>query len=111
MSLTENLGNFEPGDSDFSIEYIEINRDIIQTINRSTQTFTLVALDFSFLNTSLVTEITMGERMDGARNANPSLCSITIFDTINLCDSAMVIHNTMTTVVTNRRITYRSNTN
>lgn len=111
ITVTENLGNFGPGDSDYSIEYDEINGDIIYTLNGSTQTFTAVAPDFSFLNTGLATEITIGERMDGARNANPSLCGITIFDTSNLCDSALVFLNTMTTVVTNRRITYRSNPN
>lgn len=111
ITITENLGNFGPGDSDYSIEYDEINGDIIYTINGSTQTFSAVAPDFSFLNTGLATEITIGERMDGARNANPSLCGITIFDTSNLCDSALVFLNIMSSVVTNKQITYRTNPN
>lgn len=109
LTITQNLGNFAAGDSDYTIEYDEINGDLIYTVNGSTQTFSDVAPDFSFLDSSLASGITIGERMDGARKANPSLCAIAIYDTSNQCDSATVALNIMSSVITNKRITFRVN--
>ena len=109
LSITENLGNFGPGDSDYSVEYDEINGDIIYTLNGVTQTISDVAPDFSFIDDSLATDLIIGRRMDGAGRSTPSLCGITVLDTSNLCDSATVSLNMSTSVLTNKRITYRVN--
>lgn len=111
ISVTQTLGNFGPGDSDYSVEYDEINGDLIYTINGSTQTFSNVAPDFSFIDANQATDLTIGKQMDGSGSADPSLCNITIYDTSNLCDSATVYLNIMSSVVTNKRITYRINPN
>ena len=109
MRITENLGNFGPGDSDYRVEYDEINGDIIYTLNGVTQTISDVAPDFSFIDDSLATDLTIGRRMDGAGRSTPSLCGIAVLDTSNQCDTATVSLNMMTSVITNKRITNRVN--
>ena len=109
LSVTQTLGNFAAGDSDYSIEYDEINGDIIYSVNGSSQTFSNVAPDFSFIDSSLASDLTIGHQLDGSGSANPSLCGISVYDTSNQCDSATVALNIMSSVITNKRITFRIN--
>jgi len=108
-SYTRNLGNFLAGNVPYTVEYNESTGDIILTANGTTSIFTNVAPDNSPLNTALASSLVVGEYMDNAGSAFPSLCSISVTDTSRLCDTGLVIISTQAGVITNRRITYRVN--
>lgn len=108
--ITRNLGNFGPGLSEYSVVYSEISGEIIYTINGVTSVFS-VAPAFSPLNMGLAGNVTIGRFMDNSGTALPSLCSISITDSSSLCSLAEVVIRTNTSVITNKRITYRVNKN
>lgn len=105
-----NLGAFLSGNNPYTIEYDELTGDITYTANGTTNTFAL-APDYSPLNTALATQIHVGRFMDSSGSAIPSLCSIQFTDTSKLCDTGLVSLTIPTSVITNRRITYRVNRN
>ena len=109
-TYTQNLGGFLGGSNPYSIEYDELSGNIIYTANGTTTTFTL-APAYSPLNSGLATDIILGRFMDNAGAALPSLCSMEFVDSSKLCDTADVSIVIPTSLITNRRITYRVNGN
>ncbi len=110
-TYTQNLGNFISGNVPYSIEYQQITGDIILIANGTTTVFPNVAPDFSPLNSALATDLIIGEFMDNAARNDPSLCSMSIIDTSSRCDQGIVSITTQTSLITNKRITYRVNLN
>lgn len=110
QTYTQNLGGFLPGNNPYTIEYDELTGEIVYTANGTTTTFAL-APPFSPLNTALATDIIVGRFMDNAGSALPSVCSIEFVDASKLCDTATALLSIPTSVITNRRITYRVNPN
>ena len=110
QTYTQNLGGFLPGNVPYTIEYDELSGEIVYTANGTTTTFAL-APPFSPLNTALATDIVVGRFMDNSGSALPSVCSVEIVDSSKLCDTATVLLSIPTSVITNRRITYRVNPN
>lgn len=110
VALTVDLGSFGSGENDYIVEYDEVTGDIIYTRNGIVNTIAL-APDNSPLDTTLVTNITIGQFMDGGSSPDPSLCDISIIDTSKLCDIATVNLDVRATIITNRNITYRVNRN
>lgn len=106
-TYTQNLGNFLSGTANYIVEYDELTGDIIYTANGTTTTINNVAPDYSPLDTSLVVAPIVGRFMDNSGGPNPSLCKIAVTDTSKLCDTATVTINMTTSLITNRRITYR----
>lgn len=109
-TYTRNLGGFLPGNNPYTVEYDELTGDIIYTANGTTTTFNL-APPFSPLDTSLATDIEVGRFMDNAGSGLPSVCSVEFVDSSKLCNTATVAITIPTSVITNRRITYRVNGN
>lgn len=109
-TYTQNLGGFLPGNVPYRIEYDELTGDIIYTANGTTTTFNL-APPYSPLNTSLAGQIILGRFMDNSGRAQPSLCSTQFTDTSKLCDVGTVTIDIPTSMITNRRITFRVNRN
>ena len=107
-TYTQDLGGFLSGNNPYTIEYDEITGEIIYTANGTTTTFN-IAPAFSPLDASLATGLQIGRFMDNAGTALPSLCSIEFIDSSKLCDTASVLISIPTSVITNRRITYRVN--
>jgi hypothetical protein len=107
-TYTQNLGGFLPGNNPYTIEYDELTGDVIYTANGTTTLFNL-APPYSSLNSALATNITVGRFMDNAGTALPSLCSIEFTDSSKFCDLADVSVVIPTSLITNRRITYRVN--
>ncbi len=105
-NYTINLGNFLPGNVPYTVEYDELTGNVIYTANGTTTT-TNIAPPYSSLDVSLATDITIGRFMDNSGSALPSFCSIAFTDTSKLCDTGMVSIDITTSVITNRRITYR----
>ncbi|MGB5171943.1 Ig-like domain-containing protein [Eudoraea sp.] len=110
-TYTRTLGNFLGGNITYSIEYQELTGDIIYTANGVTTTLANVAPDYSPLDTSLVVDPVVGRFMDNAGGPDPSLCRVVFIDSSILCDVATATINTLTSVITNRKITYRVNKN
>lgn len=109
-TYTQNLGGFLGGNNPYVIEYDELTGDIIYTANGSTTTFNL-APPFSPLNSALATGLTIGRFMDNSGSGLPSVCSMQFTDSSKLCDTADVAIVIPTSIITNRRITYRVNGN
>jgi len=109
-TYTQDLGGFLGGSNPYSIEYDELTGDIIYTANGTTTTFNL-APAYSPLNSGLASDIILGRFMDNAGTALPSLCSMELVDSSKLCDTADVSIVIPTSLITNRRITYRVNGN
>jgi hypothetical protein len=109
-TYTQNLGGFLSGSNPYTIEYDELTGDIIYTANATTITFNL-APPYSSLNSGLSSDIVLGRFMDNAGAPLPSLCSMEFIDSSKLCDTADVSIVIPTSVITNRRITYRVNGN
>jgi hypothetical protein len=109
-TYTQNLGGFLSGSNPYTIEYDALTGNIIYTANATTTTFNL-APPYSELNSGLSTDILVGRFMDNAGLPLPSLCSIVFTDSSKLCDTADVSIVIPTSVITNRRITYRVNGN
>jgi hypothetical protein len=109
-TYSQNLGGFLSGNNPYTVEYDELSGDIIYTANGTTTTFNL-APPFSPLNTSLATGVEIGRFMDNSGSGSPSLCSVEFVDSSKLCDTATVFVTIPTTIITNRRITYRVNRN
>lgn len=109
-TYSQNLGGFLSGNNPYTIEYDELTGDVIYTANGSTTTFNL-APPYSPLNTSLSSQIQVGRFMDNSGSGTPSLCSIAFTDASKLCDVGTVTIDIPTSVITNRRITYRVNRN
>lgn len=110
-TYTRNLGGFLAGNVTYSIEYQEQTGDIIYTANGTVTTFSNVAPDYSPLDTSLASNPIVGRFMDNAGGPDPSICRVVFTDTSILCDIATATINTLTSVITNRKITYRVNKN
>ncbi len=109
-TYTQNLGGFLSGNNPYTIEYDELTGDIIYTANGSTTTFNL-APAYSPLNTALASGLMIGRFMDNAGSGLPSVCSMEFTDSSKLCDTANVSIVIPTSLITNRRITYRVNGN
>lgn len=107
-TYTQNLGGFLPGNNPYRVEYDELTGNIIYTANGTTTTFNL-APPFSPLNSGLATGIQVGRFMDNAGSGLPSLCSIEFVDSSKRCDTGTVGIAIPTSIITNRRITYRVN--
>ena len=107
-TYTQNLGGFLSGNNPYTIEYDELTGDVIYTANGTTTTFNL-APPFSPLDTSLASGLQIGRFMDNAGTGLPSLCSVEFIDSSKLCATASVQITIPTSVITNRRITYRVN--
>ncbi len=110
-TYTRTLGSFLPGNVTYIVEYQELTGDIIYTANGVTTTFFNVAPDYSPLDTSLVVDPIVGQFMDNAGGPDPSLCRIVFTDSSILCDISTATIHTQTSVITNRKITYRVNKN
>ncbi|MEM8509997.1 MAG: Ig-like domain-containing protein [Bacteroidota bacterium] len=110
QTYTQSLGNFISGNVPYTIGYDEATGNITYTTNGTTTVFS-VAPPFSPLDSSIATDVTIGRFMDGSGSALPSLCSMEFVDASLLCDDAVVTLNVITTLITNRRITYRVNPN
>ena len=110
-TYTRTLGNFLAGNATYRIEYQELTGDIIYTANGTVTTLANVAPDYSPLDTSLVVNPIVGRFMDNSGVPNPSLCRVVFTDSSILCDVATATISTLTSVITNRRITYRVNKN
>ena len=112
--LSENfsmeLGSFLSGNNPYTVAYSEITGEITYTANGTTTVFALAPAN-SPLDTSLTTDITIGNRMDGSGRTTPPLCSMEIVDASVLCDEAVVNIDVVATIITNRRITYRVSPN
>ncbi|WP_299535374.1 Ig-like domain-containing protein [Ulvibacterium sp.] len=108
-SYTRTLGSFLSGNVTYIVEYDELTGDITYTANGTTTTISNVAPDYSPLDTSLVTAPIVGRFMDNSGGPDPSLCKIAITDTSKLCDIGTVNINITTSLITNKRITYRVN--
>lgn len=108
-SYTRTLGSFLGGNVTYIVEYDELSGDITYTANGTTTTISNVAPDYSPLDTSLATAPIVGRFMDNSGGPDPSLCKIAITDTSKLCDTGTVNINITTSLVTNKRITYRLN--
>lgn len=108
---TVNLGNFGSDYNTYTVEYDEVTGDIIYQRNSNISRFE-IAPNNSPLDTSIASNIIIGQFMDNAGNSNPSLCEIGIVDTSKLCDTANVTINVLkASLITNRRITYRVKVN
>lgn len=107
-TYTQNLGGFLAGSNPYRVEYDELTGNIIYTANGTTTTFNL-APPYSPLNTGLATLVTLGRFMDNNGTSTPSLCSMQFTDTSKLCDTGLVTLDIPTSLITNRRITYRVN--
>jgi len=105
-NYTVTLGSFLNGNIPYTVEYDELAGNVIYTANGTTTT-TNIAPPYSSLNVSLATDITIGRFMDNSGTALSALCSIAFTDTSKLCATGMVTVDIVTSVITNRRITYR----
>lgn len=105
-TYTVTLGSFLAGNTPYTIAYDELGGNVIYTANGSTTT-TNIAPPYSSLDVSLATAITIGKFMDNSGRTHSSICSIAFTDTSILCDTGRVTVDIATSVVTNRRITYR----
>lgn len=106
-SYTQNLGAFSAGSNTYVVSYNEASGEIRKTVNGTTTIYPNVVPVFSPLDTTLASQVIVGRFMDGAGRATPSLCSLLIRDRSSLCDTALVTIHTSTTLISNRRITYR----
>ncbi|TLP75646.1 Ig-like domain-containing protein [Maribacter sp. ACAM166] len=109
-NYTVTLGSFLAGNIPYTVEYDELTGNVIYTANGNTTT-TNMAPPYSSLDVSLATNITIGRLMDNSGTALSALCSIAFTDTSILCDTGMVTIDIITSVITNRNITYRVNRN
>jgi hypothetical protein len=109
-TFTQDFGNFLSGNNPYSVAYNETTGEVTYTANGSSTVYA-VAPPNSPLDSSLATDIVIGERMDGSGSSLPSLCSMEFVDNSILCDEADVTINIIASVITNRQITYRVNQN
>ena len=109
-TFTQDFGNFLSGNNPYSVAYNETTGEVTYTANGSSTVYA-VAPPNSPLDSSLATDIIIGERMDGSGSSTPSLCSMEFVDNSVLCDEADVSLTVIATVITNRNITYRVNKN
>ncbi|PRX57082.1 Ig-like domain-containing protein [Flagellimonas meridianipacifica] len=109
-TFTQDFGNFLGGNNPYTVAYDETTGEVSYTANGTTTVYT-VAPPNSPLDTSLASDIVIGERMDGSGSSSPSLCSMEFVDNSVLCDEGDVTLNVRSTVITNRKITYRVNPN
>lgn len=110
QSYTITLGSFISGNAPYTIAYDEVTGDITYTANGTTSTLALAPPN-SPLDSSLATDITLGRFMDGSGSSLPSLCSMEFVDNSILCDEGDVTLNVTSSIITNRKITYRINPN
>ncbi|WP_422083978.1 Ig-like domain-containing protein [Ulvibacterium sp.] len=108
-TYTRTLGSFLGGNVTYIVEYDELTGDITYTASGTTTTISNVAPDYSPLDTSFATAPIVGRSMDNSGGPDPSLCKIAITDTSKLCDIGTVNINITTSLITNKRITYRIN--
>lgn len=104
---TQNLGSFLAGNNNYVVTYDEVTGNITKTVNGTSTVYPGVAKPFSPLDSSLSSDIIVGQFMDGAGNTVPSLCSIRISDKSSRCSIGTVAINTTASIITNRTITYR----
>ncbi|NAY91509.1 hypothetical protein GTQ34_06235 [Muricauda sp. JGD-17] len=109
-TFTQNLGNFLSGNNPYTVAYSETTGDVTYTANGTTTVFPLAPPN-SPLDSSLSSDVVIGERMDGSGSSSPSLCSMEFVDNSVLCDEADVTLNVVSNIITNRKITYRVNPN
>lgn len=106
QTYTLDLGPFLSGNNPYSITYNEITGEVIYDANGTITTFP-VAPPFSPLDSSLATDVVVGEQLDNAGRDFASFCSMLLYDKSALCDTAVVTLNVQAKVISNRRITYR----
>ncbi|WP_422858354.1 Ig-like domain-containing protein [Flagellimonas sp. S174] len=106
QTYTLNLGNFLSGNNPYTVAYNEATGEVTYTANGTTTTLALAPAN-SALDTSLASDITIGRFMDGSGSSLPSLCSMEFIDNSILCDEGDVTLNVRSTIITNRKITYR----
>ncbi|WP_421813401.1 Ig-like domain-containing protein [Flagellimonas sp.] len=109
-TFTQDFGNFLSGNNPYTVAYDETTGEVTYTANGSSTVYA-VAPPNSPLDSSLATDIVIGERMDGSGSSSPSLCSMEFVDNSVLCDEADVTLSVLATIITNRKITYRVNSN
>lgn len=105
-TFTQNLGAFLAGNASYEVTYSELTGEIQLDANGTVTTFPL-APAFSPLDTSLVSDITVGRQLDNAGRDFASFCNVTVEDQSVLCDTALVTLDVRASVITNRKITYR----
>ncbi|MHA7829852.1 MAG: Ig-like domain-containing protein [Flagellimonas sp.] len=109
-TFTQDFGNFLSGNNPYTVAYDETTGEVTYTANGSSTVYA-VAPPNSPLDSSLASNIVIGERMDGSGSSSPSLCSMEFVDNSILCDEADVTLSVLATIITNRKITYRVNSN
>jgi len=109
-TFTQDFGNFLSGNNPYTVAYDETTGEVTYTANGSSTVYS-VAPPNSPLDSSSATDIVIGERMDGSGSSSPSLCSMEFVDNSVLCDEADVTLSVLATIITNRKITYRVNSN
>ncbi|MEO1013340.1 MAG: Ig-like domain-containing protein [Bacteroidota bacterium] len=108
---TQNLGGFLPGNNNYVVTYDEVTGNITKSVNGAITVYPGVAKAFSPLDSSLSSDVTVGQFLDGGGNVIPSLCSMSISDKSSLCTIGTVSINSSTSILTNRNITYRVTAN
>ncbi len=109
-TFTQDFGNFLSGNNPYTVAYNETTGEVTYTANGSSTVYA-VAPPNSPLDNSLSTDIIIGERMDGSGSSSPSLCSMEFVDNSILCDEADVNLSVLAKIITNRKITFRVNSN
>ena len=112
-TFTQNLGSFLAGNNPYIVTYNEVTGNIIFNANGTITNFPL-APAFSPLDSTLASDIIIGRQADNSGRDFASFCSVTIKGTQALCDTAVVniaVTPLPTSIITNRRITYRINPN
>lgn len=105
-TYTLDLGPFLSGNNPYFVIYNEITGEVIYDANGTVTTFA-VAPPFSPLDSSLATDIIVGNQLDNSGRNFASFCSLQFHDRSILCDTAVVTLVVKASVITNRRITYR----